>query len=54
MRFMPRTFMRYATQEQGVGYNKIEAAGRLFSQAKRIDFLPLSGSTGRGLIVCLD
>ena len=54
MRYAPKIFMRYASREQSVDYQDLERAMKLFSQAKRIDFRPLSGMNGRGLIIFLD
>ena len=54
MRFSPKLFLRLAAKEQKVDYQDLEYAMELFGKAKRIDFQPLSGTSGRGLIITLD
>lgn len=52
MRFAPKTFLRYAAEEQGVNPKKISQAMKLFGKCKRIDIFPCQA--GRGFIVILD
>ena len=54
MRYAPKIFLRYAAEEQGVDYGDVDKAMKLFGEGKRIDFQPLSGVNGRGLIIFID
>jgi len=54
MRYFPKILMRLAAKEQGVDYRDTGRAMELFGRAERIDFQPLSGQNGRGLIITLD
>ncbi len=54
MRFSPKLFLRLAAKEGGIDYQDLERAMELFGKAKRIDFQPMSGTDGRGLVITLD
>lgn len=54
MRLAPKSFLRYAAREQGVGGKKIKYAIGLFEGVKRIDIHPLPSSEFRGFVIYLD
>ncbi len=54
MRLTPRTFLKYATRQQGLDRKKIDYAMKLFGESKRIDIQPLSSRSGRGFVIYLD
>lgn len=54
MRFFPKVFLKMHMSKHDIDSNKLDFACKLFGDAKRIDFQPLSGTGGRGFIICLD
>jgi len=48
MRFTPKTFLRYAAEEQGIEPQKIDYATKLFGENSRVDIHPLPSQSGRG------
>ncbi len=54
MRFVPKTFLRYAAEKQGIESQKIDYAMKLFGENSRVDIHPLPNRSGRGFIIILD
>jgi len=54
LKFFPGMYMKYRAREIDVKPGKIDAAMKLFDDAKRIDLFPLSPKAGRGFLIILD
>lgn len=54
MRFFPKLFLKMHMAKQDIDTDKLDLAYKLFGDARRIDIQPLSGTGGRGFIICLD